>query len=496
MTSVNVKEEFQKCAEDPAYFMCNYINVIHPIKGVVPFHLFKFQERIVSEVGANRFNIIRKFRQAGVTTICAAYSLWSIIFKKHHYVMVVSIGDRESTAFLSRVMDMYYDLPTWLQPEIREKNKHTLFLSTGSKVKSQPAGAGRGESVSHLIVDEAAFVEKMREFWAAIYPTISTGGKATLLSTVNGMSNLYYELYRDAQLEKNNFNIVDITWPEHPDYTEKWAVETQGNMPHRLWLQEYECEFLGTGDTFIDYQTLKQIVNSTSDEYYTMHGGSLRVYEDPVPYHEYVIGADASYGRDFDYSAFHVINVYNGKQVAEFHSNTTGIKEFARIMAEVGRRYNSAYIAPERNSLGLSLIEELFDELEYENMWMDDKGEFGVKVDTKSRDIILGDLEDALRTSKLDVRSRRLADELTTFIITENGKIEADDGYHDDLVMSLAHSAHVLKDVVRRNPTIPSRAVQGEDINRQEVAKESNWIPFTKSKYNDPELDDLSWLND
>jgi hypothetical protein len=267
-------------------------------------------------------------------------------------------------------------------------------------------------------------------------------------------------------------------------------------MPHRLWLQEYECEFLGTGDTFIDYQTLKRLLDSTTENYHTMYSGALRIFEDPIPYHEYVIGADASYGRDFDYSAFHIINAYNGKQVAEFHSNTTGIKEFAKILAETGRRYNSAYIAPERNALGLSLIEELFDGLEYENMWMDDKGEFGVKLDTKSREMILGDLEDALRTSKLDVCSRRLADELTTFIITENGKIEADEGYHDDLVMSLAHSAHVMKDVVRRNPTIPSRTTQEGSVDSKEVAKESNWIPFTKSKYNDPELDDLSWLND
>jgi hypothetical protein len=497
MSSLDIKEEIKKCAEDPVYFMCKYINVIHPIKGVVPFHLFEFQKRIVSEVGENRFNIIRKFRQAGVTTICAAYSLWSIIFKKHHYVMVVSIGDRESTAFLGRVMDMYYDLPRWLQPEIREKNKHTLLLSSGSKIKSQPAGAGRGESVSHLIVDEAAFVEKMRAFWAAIYPTISTGGKATLLSTVNGMSNLYYELYRDAQLAKNNFNIVDITWPEHPDYTEKWSEETKGNMPHRLWLQEYECEFLGTGDTFIDYQTLRKVVENVSDEYYSMYAGALRVFEDPIPYHEYVIGADASYGREFDYSAFHVINLYDGKQVAEFHSNTMGLKDFAKTLADVGRKYNSAYVAPERNGLGIALVESLFEDLEYENMWMDDKGEFGVKVDTKSREIILGDLEDALRTNKLDIRSRRLADELTTFIITENGKVEADEGYNDDLVMSLAHAAHVAKDVTKRSPGMPTKATpQDGDVNRQEVAKQSTWIPTTNSKYNDPEIDEyLSWLN-
>ena len=67
-----------------------------------------------------------------------------------------------------------------------------MHLSTDSRVKSQPAGAGRGESVSHLMIDEAAFIDNMREFWAAVYPTISTGGKATMISTVNGMSNVNF----------------------------------------------------------------------------------------------------------------------------------------------------------------------------------------------------------------------------------------------------------------------------------------------------------------
>ena len=208
----DIVDEVQRCSEDPEYFIKTYVNIEHPIKGIIPFNLYKFQTRILNEVHTERFNILRKFRQAGATTLCAAYSLWSIIFKENHNVMVVSIGDRESTAFLRRVKLMYDDLPLWLKPNILAKNAHKLHLSTGSRVMSQPAGAGRGESVSHLIVDEAAFIDKMREFWAAVYPTIATGGKATLISTVNGMSNLYYELYRDAVDEINDFNPIDINW--------------------------------------------------------------------------------------------------------------------------------------------------------------------------------------------------------------------------------------------------------------------------------------------
>ena len=159
---------------------------------------------------------------------------------------------------------MYDDLPNWLKPQEIERNKHVIKLSTGSKIKSQPAGAGRGESVSLLIVDEAAFIDKMTEFWMAIYPTISTG--------VQRLSSLQLMVWRictmnyimDAELGKNNFHTISIHWREHTEYTEEWAEETRSNVGERAWLQEYEGEFLGTGETFIDGGTLQRVKSQTT----------------------------------------------------------------------------------------------------------------------------------------------------------------------------------------------------------------------------------------
>lgn len=238
-----------KCKADPAYFISNYVFVVHPVKGRVPFLLYKFQQRIIKEIISNRFTLIRKFRQAGVTTIMCAYALWYITFNKDKQIMVVSIGDRESTSFLKRVVDMYSNLPPWLQAEVVEKNAHNLTLKTGSRVRSQPAGAGRSEAVSLLIVDEAAFIEGMEEFWKAIFPTISTGGRAILLSTVNGTANTYYRLYKEATQRKNQFHIIDIHWKEHPEYNNpQWEKVMRENLGPRGWRQEVECV---TGDTEI-----------------------------------------------------------------------------------------------------------------------------------------------------------------------------------------------------------------------------------------------------
>ena len=102
MNPDELKSEIQKCREDASYFIKNYVYITHPVRGRVKFDLYRFQERIINEFGAHRFNLMRKFRQAGATTICAAYALWYIIFNEDKNVMVVSIGDRESRDFLAR----------------------------------------------------------------------------------------------------------------------------------------------------------------------------------------------------------------------------------------------------------------------------------------------------------------------------------------------------------------------------------------------------------
>ena len=471
-----ILDELEKCATDPVYFIKTYVNVIHPIKGVVPFHLFPFQERMIGEINDNRFTLVKKFRQAGITTLSAAYSLWKIIFFGHQNVMVVSIGDRESRAFLERVVTMYDDLPAWLKPKEVMRNKHVLKLSTGSQIKSQPAGAGRGESVSLLIVDEAAFVDKMREFWMAIYPTISTGGSACIISTVNGMSNLYYELYKGAIEKINKFHIVDIQWEEHPWYTPEWYADTRPNMSDKAWLQEYECEFLGTGDTFIDRHTLVTMKESCSEEWSSKYTHRMRVWEEPQPYYNYLLTVDASYGRERDHSAFHIINLYNGEQVAEFYSNVTPISKFAEIIRKEGYHYNTAYVQVERNGLGMALIEQLWEILEYDNLLMDDKGEFGLMLTTKSREVVLTDLEECLRKGKIKINSSRTVEELLTFIINaDTGKVEADEGYNDDLVMSLALAAHSLDDIYRGSP---EPLTSGDD-------NKSMAMPIVSTKYAD-----------
>jgi hypothetical protein len=203
-----------------------------------------------------------------------------------------------------------------------------------------------------------------------------------------------------------------------------------------------------------------------------------------------VLSVDTSFGRERDYSAFQIINLYSGEQVAEFYSNTTPISNFAKIIKSEGDAYNTAHLVVERNGLGIALIQELFDVLEYENMWMDDKGEFGIQITTKTREGVLSSLEEALRASKFKINSERTIDELMTFIVNDSGKVQADDGYHDDLVMSLALAASVLEELKDNAPIIPMGT---KDLNEDNPIKEQYNIPIHISN-NDKTTEDMSWV--
>ena len=512
MEKSELVEEFRLCATDPTYFISKYIKVTHPVRGLVPFKLYPFQHKILECLEENRFNILRKFRQAGCTTIAAAYSLWMCIFQKHKSIVILSKGDAESTEVLDRIKLMYDELPEFLKPGIVEDNKHTLKLKSYSVIKSRPSGKQSGRSLagSFLIIDEAAFIENIDTIWAAVYPIISTGGRAFVLSTVNGIGNWYHSVYQNALDGNNSFHPIDIRWQEHPEYSynpefshlykemaekgldiHKWEATTRANMPLKQWLQEYECSFLGTGETYIEGEILKGVSEQVSDDFYDKYNGRMRVWQDPEPHYNYLISCDVALGRDRDYSAFHIINMYNGQQVAEFYSNKTPINDFAKIIAQEGMLYNIAHVICERNTIGNNLIDWLFNVYEYENMWTDEKGEIGFQTTARNREEILANLEEAVRTDLIKINSQRTVDELFTFVINDSGKVEAEKGYHDDLIMSMALAVHGFRQLIDSTP-IDTMTLLAKD--QKPLAPTKAYKANIKSSFGAMTEEDYKWL--
>tara|TARA_R110002110_G_scaffold58023_8_gene165147 strand:+ start:555 stop:1898 length:1344 start_codon:yes stop_codon:yes gene_type:complete len=443
----------------------------------------------------------------------AAYALHFCLFNPNKRVAILSKGDAEAKEVISRIKIMYEELPFWLRPTTLKNNDHTLSFENGSSIQSKASGkqSGRSISASLLILDEAAFIEFIDTIWAAVGPTTSTGGRVVCLSTVNGTGNWFHKMYTQAIEKSNGFHPIDITWREHPEYkrhdgfewlykqmeeysppinVDNWESTTRKKHSFKEWEQEYESSFLGTGATYIEGEILRSLKENCNKDYWIKYNNRMRIWEDPLPNHEYVVAADPSIGRDRDYSAFHIIDIYNGKQVAEFYSNRTPINEFARIIADEANLYNTAFVCPERNGIGNNLIYFLKEELEYENLVMDDKREIGILITQKNKENLLADMEHSIRSGRLLINSERLVDELLTFVIDpDTGKVKPDTNCHDDLIMSFATSVHIFNGL-RGNAYIE----RTEEASYTPLSLQNNYTYKVKTSTDELTEENIKWL--
>jgi Terminase large subunit, T4likevirus-type, N-terminal/Intein splicing domain len=222
-----IKEEYKKCLLDPIYFMKKYVKIQHPIRGTVNFDLYPFQEQALRDLVENRFSVILKSRQMGISTLVAAYSLWLMIFHTDKNIRCVSITQETSKEIVTRVRFANQHLPSFLKIKEKEDNRLSLLLANGSAIKavSSAGDAIRGGSLSLLIIDEAAFIDNIDEIWVAAQPALGTGGKAIILSTPNGVDNFFHTTWIEAEEQKNGFKPIRLPWNLHPERDQSWRDE-------------------------------------------------------------------------------------------------------------------------------------------------------------------------------------------------------------------------------------------------------------------------------
>ena len=161
-----IKEEYIKCAKDPVYFFKKYCYIQHPSRGKILFNLYDFQEDLMDAVSENRFNVILKSRQLGISTLSAGYSLWLMLFQEDKNVLVIATKQEVAKNLVTKVRFMHQNLPSWLRGNTEEDNKLSLRLKNGSQIKATSAAgdAGRSEALSLLVIDEAAFIDRIDEW--------------------------------------------------------------------------------------------------------------------------------------------------------------------------------------------------------------------------------------------------------------------------------------------------------------------------------------------
>lgn len=532
-----LRQVIKRCQGSPSFFLDNFGRIQHPSKGITKFNLFSYQKQCLASFVENRFTIFRKTRQCGISTVSGAYALWKAMFTPEQTVLIVSKRDEDAMDFLRKnVATIYEYLPEWMHelwPRVIN-NAHEISFPNGSRIKSLTSSRDtlRSQAASLNIIDEAAFIDGMDEMWAAGAPSIMHGGKMICISTVKGIGNWYWQTWSDAENGNNDFVPIKIDWwdmdwrleweengkktvlapteglrpcktkDEIEKYGPYWSpwLETQYRLltekgDSRKFRQEVLCEFLGTGDTVLSVQAIKQVeatvrkaeregpkfqtvttvpyVNPMTDERAELDfNNHLWVWREPFKGkpankerhepeqqpHQYIMGVDPASGAGSDFSAIEVFDLNTAEQVAELQ-----IKVEPRMLAYmadfIGRWYNDAFMVVERTGLGVGVCQDLEGFLMYQNLYRKPKknifnksskyGDVGFTTSSASKPILtktlidyIGTVDDEGNPTGMIIYSTRLHKEMQIFVHLKGSRVGAEHGpgNHDDMIMACALS--------------------------------------------------------
>lgn len=458
-----------------------HVKVVNPVKGVVPFNLYPFQRSTLLEFMKNRFNIVLKFRQAGITELISMYCLWLAMFHPNKKIIIISIKDNVAKKVLKKIKFMYKNLPWFLQTPIingraGEMGSSTLMeFSNGSTIESIPTSeqAGRSEAVSLLVIDEAAMVRWAATIAASAIPTLSTGGQFIANSTPLGIGNWYHSQWVDAINDLNGFNPIRLYWNMHPERDDGWYNEMARALGPKRTAQEIDGDFLSSGNMVFEASDIKAIEEDLY-EYPTIKkrlNGQFLQFLEPEKDMDYYIGADISTGRATDYSSFTCMDD-SGEEYAVFKGKIP-INKFSRLLGDIGEVFNYAKLAPETNDIGMAttmfLQDEGYPNLYHHRKFLKKKGSRKKEIELipgwittgKNRSMIIEGLEKDIREEEVIIKDPFFVQEAYTFIYdgqgrpvamgkhkSKNSSVDIDlegETYADDSIFGKAITNHIRK---------------------------------------------------
>jgi hypothetical protein len=433
LTKEQVLIEYVKCNRDTEYALRTYLETYdNTVKKYVPLELFPDQITLLEDYENYNENIALKYRQAGVSTVTAAWMSKKLIFaRKETPEKILIIANKLDTSLemANKIRSFVGQWPTWTGvgfDKAKNSQKH-YKLTNGCEVKAVATSkdALRGFTPTILVFDEAAFIEADSDFWAACMASLSTGGKVIVVSTPNGYDPIYYEIYDQALRNMNDFKITEMFWYRDPRYTKDLFFVKTENIIHYLlnkeeynpdefidwskrsyesrnfdevrqlisdgykpcsdWFekmvkklkydkrkvsQELECNFLGSGDNVFDSNLLQDIrENMLREPIQKLMGNALWIWKEPVVGHKYIMGVDVSRGDSEDYSSFQIIDFDEREQVAEYVGKLPP-DTMAEICFKWARNYSAYVVIDITGGMGVATSRKL-QEMNYKDLYVD-----------------------------------------------------------------------------------------------------------------------------
>ncbi|HEY7421469.1 MAG TPA: hypothetical protein VH541_05620 [Gaiellaceae bacterium] len=444
-----------------------------------------------------------KARQLGITWLAAAYGLWIVLARPGSRVLIVSINQDEAVKVIGRIWGMYQALPSYMRDHMTltkpargglpsqeiefmdREGKRSAIIALPSTPK-----AGHGETAALVILDEFAYEDFARQTWKACFPIIDGGGRAIIVSTANGVSTVdgegeaagsfFHYLWANASSMGIARRFLGVF--THPDRDEDWYALKARSLPPSDRAESYprtpEEGFILTGRCWFDLDVLNAYQDKWRESGRTGYrmsfrelfkeaarvvrrDGEWRVYEDPVDGHHYGIACDVATGSGDDFSSAHLIDLTNGRWVAEYHARVHE-DVFAKDLYYMGRWYFDAIIAVEtQGGYGRAVVMELrnprqgrrpYSKLYRHHVGVEEtidpaeRDAFGYPVNQATRPQLINQLEQWIRDGLCPWITPDLDGELRTFSRRNTRPSpRALEGCNDDRVMSAAGSLELYR---------------------------------------------------
>lgn len=460
-------------------------------------HTWRWQRFVVDTLLKEKRVMFLKGRQIGVTWVVLAVDVAEAITRPNTVSLIYRQREDDAIDNVQRWWTLYNSLPKSIIGDIKVIRPANAPLPGRDGIQlrfpdgaissvipmTSASGSGHGRTVRHVMLDEAAHIENLAGIGAAVGPAVGNG-RISIISTANGRHNPETgegnEFHRRWEDEGNGYVRLFLPYDVHPERDEKWYQTSETVRELKVWQRQEqfprnEHEAFALSDrSFFDQDALLEYSENVSKvlRRYDFEpegrgarivdndtAGRIRVYVEPIESHSYAIGADVATGRGADYSAAYVIDLATMELVAEYHSKIEA-DIYARDLHFLGRRYNTARIAIESaGGFGEAVIIALRDGVtgrpKYPNLYrhvmssrttFQEAKTYGFPTNTKTRPLILNQMEQALRERSLPSMPGGLLSECGEFVYQDVGTSpRARTGSRDDRVMAAAITLEMFR---------------------------------------------------
>jgi len=493
--------EIKRCATDIIYFANNYCTVMTD-DGLQTIQLRGYQEEMLKQFQAERFNVCLASRQVGKTICSSIFIAWYVLFNFDRNALILSNKGATTTEILDKGKVILENLPFFMKPGILKYDVFNSKFDNGCRIIGQTTTkkAAIGFTIHLLFMDEFAHIphQYIESFYENVYPTVSASKKSKVIITSTPWGfNKFYEIYTAAEKGQSEYKPFRIDWWDVPGRDEQWMLnEVQNLGSEEAFNRQYGNQFIASSSLLLDPGSLKKLQKSKlqyvhlempelaeeSLDYKDLLWHPEFDIEEAKEHHNYwLFSVDIAEGNGGDYSVINIFQVspmaiedfdkvispgsmmdfFGLKQIGRFKSNQHPIEDFAKVLYILGFEVfysENMKMLIEWNTFGSELMKRMetvfpqrneFDEeciAKFKHRIDARSLSYGLKIKSDNKPILCQNFKKAIIQNRIMVTDADTIEEATTFGKLPNGSYAGQSG-NDDMIMSSINASEFLNTV-------------------------------------------------